>query len=373
MKVIVVFAAVAIALSLGTVFAERPVVAWYVVAKHLNLTDFFEKAEAYRPDVVLLTVYAEDDMVPFNGTGFPLEEVVDRLHTQGIRVFYSFSLFSRSALPFEAYMELNESGIPFEELNISVARYARFLREQRTDDVFDYWRERGLDPETIPISERKPVDGYYTEPGHYTSINPLFRPYRVFMKKVIGEIVERKRPDGLAIDHGRFFTFDEGFNTDIREWMMEKKGVDIGNYTPRPMFQIQEWAEADRAYYDGRAELVAEAVSDILSGFDFPVWGTTMGMTEPARSNGQYVELQARNYQKLLLMAYDTDTMEVERNVRATGGNGSVILGVFPFENISQALENIETGLRAGARGVYLLGYRFPAEVHEKLLRIRGL
>jgi hypothetical protein len=230
--------------------------------------------------------------------------------------------------------------------------YSRFLLEN-DPELYSYWYgyylEKGLDPEEIPHVERKPVDGYFIPPGQYTSINPLYQPYREFMVKVLEEIVEEAQPDGLAFDHVRFFTFDDGYNQDIRDWMLDRYGLDIYTYTPKPMFQLdaQGWTEEDHLYYDGRAKLIEETVGDITSRFNFTKFGTTIGMTDPARF----------------------------RNVNETKEtcNCDVILGIYPFEDQNTAIRNIDAGIEAGAKGVYLLGYKFSEEVHQHLLEIRGL
>ncbi len=334
-------------------------------------------AEKYRPDVVLISVYAEDDIVPLNGsTGERLHMMRERLRELGIRVYYSFSLFSRSM-----HEEVKNTDLPYEEY-VHLANYARFVREQKPEEyerLFGYFRRHGVDPEELPRVERKPVDGFYIEPGHYTTIDPLYRPYREYIKAVIREMVNISRPDGLAFDHIRFFTFDEGYNQDIRDWILNWSGLDIATFTPRPPFQLGEnWTTDDRRYYDGRAEVIRFAAADILSAFpDYPAFGTTIGMIDPARANGQYVELQAQLFDGLLLMEYSNDGATVENNLKKTVekvGPGKIILGVRSFgENVGIPLESIRLAGQYRIAGVYLLGYRFPAEVHERLLRIRGL
>ncbi len=359
---------------------ERPVVAWYVVVKHLG-DDFLEKAEQYRPDIILLTVYAEDDILPLNGSDFDIKGMVDSLHALGIEVYYSFSLFSRSAVPREEYERLMEEGIPYSEQNIHMADYSRELKENNPEkylELFGPYLEAGLDPEEIPHVERKPVDGYYIPPGHYTSIDPMYQPYHEFMAKMIQKMIDIAKPDGLVFDHGRFFTFDDGYNKDIRDWILNESGFDIYNYTPRPIFEIGEnWTAEDRTYYDMRAQVIKHAVSDIVSRFPgYPKFATTIGMIEPARVNGQYVELQIQVFDALLLMEYGEDEKIVRENVRKTAekiGSSRVILGIFPFGNPETAIRNIDIGMENSVKGIYLLGYDFPDSVHDYLLKIRGL
>ena len=362
---------------------ETPLVVWYVVAKRLGL-DFLDRAEQFRPDIVLLTVYAEDDIAPYPlvNRSFDLRGLVDDLHDLDIRVFYSYSLFSRSSLPFEEYEKLKEGGIPYSEQTIHMADYARHLRETNLTEyhkTYDIYLENGLDPEQISHVIRKPVDGYYIPPGHYTSIDPLYQPYHEFMVRMMEQTIAIAEPDGLAFDHGRFFTFDDGYNQDCRDYILESSGLDIYEFIPRPIFQVPEWGGDDRSYYDTRARLISDAVSDIISRpqfSDYQKFGTSMGMTEPARANGQYAELQAQVYDALLIMAYDSDPNEVARNVRETvaaAQNIDVILGVPGFIGEDADLSNIAAGLDAGARGVYLLGYDFSDEIHNHLLAIRGL
>lgn len=353
---------------------------WYVVAKRLE-PGFLEQAERYKPDVVLLTIYAEEDIQPFGGKDFNLSGLVDELHDLGIEVYYSFSLFSRSSLSREEYDRLRDEGIPYSEQNIHMSDYARYLRETNTTEyhrVYNYYLERGLDPEAIPHVLRKPVDGFYIPPGHYTSIDPLYKPYRDFMVRVINETINIKKPDGLAFDHVRFFTFDDGYNQDIRDYILENFNMDIYNYTPRPMFQLnsQGWTQEDRTYYDSRSRVIEFAVSDIVSKFpEFRKLGTTMGMTDPARSVGQYVEDQANVFGGLLLMAYDDDSQEVSRNVKETINKSKIdiILGITPSIPEESMIDNINAGLQSGVTGIYLLGHVFPERVHNYLLTVRGL
>jgi len=361
---------------------ETPLVVWYVVAKRLG-PDFMEKASAFRPDILLLTVYAEDDIAPYPlvNRSFDLAGLVDGLHGLGVKVFFSFSLFSRSSLPREEYDRLlYEEGIPYPEQTIHMADYARHLRETNETlyhETYDIYLENGLDPEKIPHVERKPVDGYLIPPGQYTSIDPLYQPYHEFMVRMMEQIIAIAEPDGLAFDHVRFFTFDDGYNQDCRDWMFNASGLDIYEHTPRPMFHITEWSGDDALYYDTRAQLISHAVSDIIDRpqFDgYEKFGTSMGMTEPARSNGQYAELQGQLYDAVLLMAYDDDSNEVARNVRETNeaSGADIILGVPGFIGEEAVMRNIDAGLAAGARGIYLLGYTFSDDVHDYLLELRG-
>jgi len=362
---------------------ETPVVVWYVVAKRLG-ADFLEKAEMYRPDIILLTVYAEDDIAPYPivNSSFDLAGLVDSLHDMGIEVFYSYSLFSRSSLSREEYDRLLfEEGIPYSEQDIHMADYAEYLRETNAIEYFDtygIYLKNGLNPESIPHVQRKPVEGYYIPPGHYTSIDPLHQPYHEFMASMMRQTITMAEPDGLAFDHVRFFTFDDGYNQDCRDFILDLSGLDIYEHTPKPIFQVSDWDSNDGLYYDSRAQLIGHAVSDIISRPQFSGYrkfGTSMGMTEPARANGQYVELQGELYDALLLMAYDDNPDEVARNVRETVSNtgAEVILGVPPFIGEEACMENIKAGLEAGANGVYLLGYTFGDEIHQYLLDLRGL
>jgi hypothetical protein len=362
---------------------ETPLVVWYVVAKHLD-SDFLTMAEEFRPDVVLMTVYSEDDIAPFPLThpDFNLKGIVNDLHRFGIDVYYSYSLFSRSAVPREIYDQRRDEGTPYSEQDIHMADYARYLRETNMtvyNETYDIYIENGLDPEQIPHVLRKPVEGYFIPPGHYTSIDPLYQPYHEFMVAMIEQTMAIAEPDGLAFDHVRFFTFDDGYNQDCRDYILNSSGLDIYEYTPRPIHNIPEWSGDDALYYDTRAQLISYAVGDIISRSQFDGYekfGTSIGMTDPARANGQYVELQGQLYDTILLMAYDADPNEIERNVRETvsASGVDVILGMAEFVgDDSVIIENINTGLDAGAAGIYLLGYTFSDEVHNHLLEIRGL
>ncbi len=355
---------------------EKPLVVWFVVAKWLG-PDFLEMAEKYKPDIVLLTLFAEDEVVPYH-VWHGKEEVknlVDGLHESGARVFFSYSLFSRAP-----YDEVVDRNISVED-NIHLSDFSRYLRENEEDQYhryFDYYIEHGIDPEKIPKVLRKPVDGYYIPIGHYTVIDPLYEPYKRFLIDVINETLQIAEPDGLAFDHIRFFTFDEGYNQDIRDYILEKFDFDVYDYTPRPPFIINQtgWTGEDRVYYDSRAELISNVTHDIISRFRGEKFGTSMGMIDPARANGQYVELQGRMFDSLLLMAYDKDPAEIERNVRETRekSGADVILGISQIvgsdENI---INNIDVGLRSGASGIYLLGYDFSETVHEYLLKVREM
>jgi hypothetical protein len=355
---------------------DRPIVVWYVIAKWLK-PDFLDMVERYRPDIVLLTVFAEDDVVPYHVRygDYRIRELVDQLHSRGSRVFFSYSLFSRAP-----YDEVVVRNISIND-NIHVSDFSRYLKENEDDQYhryFDYYLEHGIDPEEIPKVLRKPVDGYYIPIGHYTAVDPLYEPYRGFLKEVIGETIRIAKPDGLAFDHIRFFTFDEGYNQDIRDYILSRSGLDVYGYTPRPLFIINQtgWTSEDRLYYDSRAELISTVTRDVVSAFPGTKFGTTMGMIDPARSNGQYVELQAGIFDKLLLMAYDSNPEEVARNVRETlkESGTDVILGISKILGSDESMiRNIDAGLDSGACGIYLLGYDFSETVHEHLLEVRGM
>ena len=149
---------------------------------------------------------------------------------------------------------------------------------------------------------------------------------------MINETIHIIEPDGLAFDHIRFFTFDEGYNQDIRDYVLENSGLDIYEYTPRTFVEIRQtkWTDDDTRYYDTRAELINEVTSEIISDCPGEKLGTSIGMIDPARANGQYAELQGQIFDKLLLMAYDEDPAEVGRNVRETIETSGipVILGI---------------------------------------------
>lgn len=358
----------------GTDSEETPFVVWYTVAKYLQ-PDFLDFVDAYKPDVVLLTVFAEDDIVSLNGSkDIDLKFYVDELHKREVKVFYSYSLFSRSMYEFIK----DNSSLPVEEY-LHVSSYAKYLRENNPQEYhkwFDYYLERGINPEEIPMVERKPIDDYYVEVGHYSMIDPLYIPYQNFLIQVINETVSVAKPDGLAFDHIRFFTFDEAYNENIRNYILTNCGLNIYEFTPKPPFVLSAtgWSEDDQLYYGCRAELIQAVVENITSHFpEYPKYGTTMGMIDPARANGQYVELQAETFDGLLLMAYDKDSNEVARNVKETvsfAKNTPVILGI--SKTVDEVkIENVKAGFENGAKGVYLLGYDFEEEVHGYLLEIR--
>ncbi|MDI6798853.1 MAG: hypothetical protein QMD12_02560 [Candidatus Aenigmarchaeota archaeon] len=361
-----------VSLSSEKKFNRKPVVVWYIVAKYVE-DDFFEMVEKYKPDIILLSVFAEDDILPLNGSkDFDLKAFVEKSHALGVRVFYSYSIFSRSM-----YEYIKNTSLPLEQY-LHVSAYAKYLREndeKAYHELFDYYLENGLNPEDIPRVKRKPVGGFYVEIGHYSMINPLYKPYRDFIAKVINETIQVAKPDGLAFDHIRFFTFDAGYDEDIREYVLGNFGLDIYNYTPKPPFLLDKegWSKEDRIYYDARAKLIEYAVSDIINRFSgYKKFGTTIGVIDPARANGQYVELQANVFDGLLLMAYDDDPKEVARNVRETvlkAGNKEVILGI--SVTVDDPIENIKDGLENGASGIYLLGYSFNEDVHNYLLEVR--
>lgn len=352
---------------------KKPIVVWYTVFKYLD-EDFFEKVKKYKPDIVLISVFAEDDVLPLNGSSpEKLKNLVERLHGLGVKVYFSYSLFSRSM-----YEEIKDKNLSFEEYG-HVSDYAKYLKANNPrlyHYYFDYYIERGLLPEEIPKVERKPVEGFYVEPGHYSCINPLYKPYREFMVKVINETISIAKPDGLSFDHIRFFTFDEGYNEDIRDFILQNFNFDIYNYTPKPPFILDRtgWSKEDEIYYYSRAKVIEYAVNDIVSRFpDFEKFGTTMGMIEPARADGQYVELQANIFDGLLLMAYDDNPLEVVRNVKETIARAKgkkVILGVSVI--VDKPMENIKAGLENGVDGIYLLGYKFDDSLHEYLLSLRN-
>lgn len=351
----------------------KPIVVWFVVAKYLR-DDFLALAEKYKPDIVLLTVFAEDDILPLNGDkNFDLKGMVDELHKLNIKVFFSYSLFSRSM-----YEEIKNTSLPIEKY-LHISSYSKYLREnepERYHKLFDYYLEKGLDPEKIPMVERKPIDGFYVEIGHYSMINPLYKPYQKFLIEVINETIQIAKPDGLSFDHIRFFTFDECCNQDIRNFILENCGLDVYNYTPKPLFilNLTGWKKEDELYYMCRARLIQFAVDEILSEFpEYRKFGTTMGMIEPARANGQYIELQGKSFDGLLLMAYDMNPREVGRNVRETVGRADgkpIVLGISKLVK-GVEMENIKIGLENEADGIYLLGYDFNESVHNYLLEIR--
>ncbi len=355
---------------------EKPVVVWYVIAKWLEL-DFLDMVEKYKPDIVLLTLFAEDDVVPYHAWygEYRVRRLVEQIHEREAKVFFSYSLFSRAP-----YDEVVVKNINIED-NIHLSDFSRYLKENEENQYhryFDYYLNHGIDPEGIPKILRKPVEGYYIPIGHYTVIDPLYEPYRKFLIDVINETLQIKKPDGLAFDHIRFFTFDEGYNQDIRDYILEKFNFDVYDYTPRPPFIINQngQTEDDKIYYDSRAELVNYATHDIISRFPGKKFGTTMGMIDPARSNGQYAELQGEIFDTLLLMAYDKDPKEIERNVRETieKSGVDVILGVNKIIGSDEdIINNIDAGLRSGASGIYLLGYDFSETVHKYLLKIRKM
>ncbi|MEM7825618.1 MAG: hypothetical protein QW412_02030, partial [Candidatus Aenigmatarchaeota archaeon] len=173
----------------------------------------------------------------------------------------------------------------------------------------------------------------------------------------------------------RFFVFDEGYNKNIRDYILQNFGLDIYKYTPKPPFILDRigWSKDDETYYYARAKLIEYAVNDIISRFpEFEKYGTTMGTIEPARADGQYVELQADIFDGLLLMAYDDNPLEVVKNVKETIAKAKgkkVILGV--SATVDKPIENIEAGLKNGAYGIYLLGYKFDESLHKYLLAIR--
>ena len=179
---------------------------------------------------------------------------------------------------------------------------------------------------------------------------------------MIAETLEITEPDGLAFDHIRFFTFDEGYNQDIRDYILENHGLDVYEYEPKPPFILNQagWTEEDRIYYDARAGLISEVTKRVVSEFSGEKFATTIGMIDPARANGQYVEFQARTFDTLLLMAYDKNPEEVKRNVKETIDRSGVdvILGISKIIGTDEEIKNnIDAGLKAGAKGIYLLGY----------------
>jgi len=352
---------------------KKPVVVWYTVFKYSG--DLLEKAAKYKPDIVIISVFAEDDVVPLNGSEpSELKKLADELHSMNIKVFYSYSVFSRSM-----YEEIKNTNLTIEQY-LHVSGYAKYLREnnpKRYHELFDYYLAHGINPEYIPRVERKPVDGFYLEVGHYSMIDPLYEPYRKFIIQVINETTAAARPDGLAFDHIRFFSFDEGYNKDIHDFILQNYNFEIYNFTPKPIFQLDVigWSDADKTYYDSRAKVIEYASSDILGRFpSYKKFVTTMGMIDPARSNGQYVELQANQADALLLMAYDKNPDEVARNVKETAKKSGrdVILGISQLTK-ETAINNIKAGLEGGASGIYLLGYNFDENVHNYLMEIRGI
>lgn len=367
---IAVFLAVsATAACLSPALSERPFIAWYVGGKYID-EDFYIAAEKYRPDAVILTVFAEDDIIPMNGKEFDLNGLVQRMHSLGIEVYFSFSLFSRSSKGYDDYQADLERGISYEEQAIHLADYAEKVMAESPEsfgDIFSSYIKYGLNPREIPHAVRKPVDGYYVEPGVYTSINPLYEPYQRFLAGVIGETLQKAEPDGLAFDHIRFFTFDSDFSNLSAEFALENCRIDFNDYTPAPLFAA---SAEDMVYYDCRAQMVQAGTDSVVSSFNFPKWGTTMGMTEAARANGQYVELQGQAFDALLLMEYGSDPVKTGENVKETKercGCG-VILGIPPFINGTAKMLNVRAGLENGADGIYLLGYEdFGEEFMEYL------
>ncbi len=353
---------------------ENPIVVWYVIAKWLE-SDFLDMVEKYQPDIVLLTIFAEDDVVPYHvwHGGAKVKTLVEQIRERGPDVYFSYSLFSRAP-----YDEVVVRNIHIEE-NIHLSDFSRYLKENEIDQYhryFDYYLEQGLDPEDIPKVLRKPIEGYYVPIGHYTVIDPLYEPYKNFLKTAIEDTLRIVKPDGLAFDHIRFFTFDEGYNQDIRDYILDESGLDVYEYTPTPMFNINKvgWTFNDHAYYDTRARLISEVTQEIVKDLDYTKFGTTMGMIEPARSNGQYVEFQGQTFDTLLLMAYDKNPNEIRRNVKATieKSGTDVILGISKITgDDDDIIKNIDAGLESGASGIYLLGYDFNKDVHEHLMTVR--
>jgi hypothetical protein len=353
--------------------SENPEVVWYVVAKWLQ-PDFMSYVDAYKPDSVILTVFAEDDVQPLNGSKeINLTRIVDQLHERNVSVYFGYSLYSRSM-----YEEIKHTNLSVEEY-LHVSSYARYLREtdqERYHELFDYYTDRGLDPESIPKVSRKPVDGYYVEIGHNSMTDPLYQPYQDFLVGAINETLNAAKPDGLAFDHIRFFTFDAGYNPEMREYILQECGLDIYGYSPQPPFVLDRigWTRDDRAFYDCKAMMIRDSVDYVIRNFpEYEKWGTTMGMIDPARANGQYVEMQSQIFDGLLLMAYDRDPNEIARNVRETkenAGGKRVILGISKLTE-DTAVDNVKAGLENGADGIYLLGYHFDEGLHRYLLDIR--
>jgi hypothetical protein len=356
----------------------KPKIVWFVVWKNIE-EDFIQKATRYKPDFVILTIFAESDLVPPNESKFDLREFVEKMHELGIKVYFGFSLFSHSA-----YDDLKEEfGLEFARQKLAnpkelhIAEFARSLKRrnpERYEEFFSIYLEKGLIPEEIPNPKRKPVKGYYLPPGTFTSICPLYTQFQRFLREMIEEAISIAKPDGLAFDHIRFFTFDQCFCERCKKFMLSK-GLNLDDYTPKPIFVLERegWREEDKIFYQGKSEIVILAIENVTSEFSLERWGTTMGVTRPARSVGQYVELQARVFDSLLLMAYDEDPREVFRNVRETVelSGAPVVLGIHSNFSYSIAMRNAEVGLLAGASGIYLLGYKFDDRTLEGISNLR--
>jgi len=305
---------------------------WYVNLDEINSSLFLEKITAYPPDMVLLTVYSADDYFALNDTRINITHIAETLEKNNISYYWGFSLFSRPEL---------------------------FART------------------SIYAAQRKPVEGYYLPPGLNATVCPLYPEIQDYMIGIINQTLRFRKPAGLSFDHTRFFTFDEGFNPRCREWILSNYGLDIDNFTPTPMFILDQdggikWTNEDRIYYDSRAELIYQCTKNITDKFSsYELLGTTMGATEPARSAGQYAELQGLLFDSMLLMTYDLDSKEISRNVAQTSllSKKQVILGIHPFMNETVIFSNIKAGIDSGAKGIYLLGFNFTDPVLSAVSR----
>lgn len=301
---------------------------WYINLDEINSTLFLEKVIKYPPDLVLLTIYSADDYYAVNDTRINLTFILNTLENNSIDYYFGFSLFSHPDL---------------------VAKHPEFK------------------------AVRKPVEGYYTEPGSNTSVCPLYTKIQEDMIGIINETIEFREPKGLVFDHTRFFAFDEGYNPLCKEWILTNYGLNLDSFTPTPVFILNQdngskWTKEDRVYYDSRADLIYQCTKNITKEFSsFELFGTTMGFTEPGRSDAQYVELQGNIFDRILLMAYDNTSSEISRNVRKTKelSKKPVILGLHPFMNETVIFNNIRQGINSGASGIYLLGFNFTDSILE--------
>jgi len=307
---------------------------WCVNLEKIDISDFYSKIEQFPPDSVILTVFSCDDYYAFNDTRIDVYEIFDFLKQRKIKVYFGFSLFSR---PVYALNNLQAKAV------------------------------------------RKPVPGFYVPPGMDTTLNPLYEPLIDNLIEIINDSISKIKPDGLSFDHTRFFTFDEDFSNLSRKYYMEKYNFDLNNFTPKPIFILNQkevgWTREDKLFYDVKAEIIHTGTRKIRDNFsDFEVLAPTMGMTEPARSAGQYVELQREIFDKFLLMAYDKNSTEAVRNLNETmkASKKPVILGIHPFFSDAEAIENIDNAVKNRAFGVYLLGFNFSDAVFRHLSLIRG-
>jgi len=305
---------------------------WYINLDEIDTNAFFEKIEKYPPDTVIFTIYSCDDYYALNDTRIDARDIINKVKGMGITTHLSYSLFSHP-------------------------RY-----------VIDH-------PEAK--AERKPVDGFYIPPGQNTSVNPLYEPLHEFMRGVIKDSLDGLETGVLAFDHIRYFTFDEGFSESAKRYVWENYHLNLSEFTPTPMFilDMEGWTEQDRVYYDARADMIHRATLEVIDEFseDYELWGTTMGYTQPARSNGQYVELQGKIFDRMLLMSYDENTTETKRNLAETikrTGN-PVYLGLHPEKSSESIINNTMMAAENNAEGVYFLGFDFPDDVFEAVSKIK--